>query len=79
MNKSQIAKKIVIFLGHELTTKGLKKDRQKIEAILRTKKRNDRPSVQRFLGMVTYLSRFIHNSTELTEPLRKLIKERRTI
>ena len=35
----------------------------------------DKQGVQRFLGMVNYLSPFIPNKAELTEPLRQLVKD----
>ncbi|GFR85654.1 polyprotein [Elysia marginata] len=35
----------------------------------------DKKSLQRYLGMVTYVGKFIPNFTEMTKPLRKLLQK----
>ena len=35
---------------------------------------SDVPAVRRFLGMVTFLSKFVPRLTDLREPLRRLIR-----
>ena len=49
----------VKFMGHLLTSEGLKSDRDKIQAILQMPEPEDLPALKRPLGMVTYLSKFM--------------------
>lgn len=65
--------KEVKFLGHLLTETGLKADQIKIEAIERLGIPSCKKQLQRFLGMINYLAKFIPNMSEITEPLRKLL------
>ena len=62
----------VKFMGHLLTSEGLKPDPNKIQAILQLPEPEDRPALKRFLGMVTYLSKLMPHLSEMTEPLRRL-------
>lgn len=50
-------------------------DDEKIDTILKMESPKNVKELERFLGMVTYVSKFINNATELTAPLRKLIKK----
>ncbi|KAK7584247.1 hypothetical protein V9T40_008790 [Parthenolecanium corni] len=65
----------VRFLGHIFSNKGLCPDPTKIDGILALKTPSTVAELQRFLGSVTYLGKFIENLSELTEPLRKLLKK----
>ena len=56
------------------TDAGLKPDQSKIIAIVDMPVPSDVPAVRRFLGMVTYLSKFVPRLTDLCEPLRRLIR-----
>lgn len=71
--KCQFDKQSIKFLGHIVTAKGLKPDPDKIDAINRLKTPTDKKALQRLLGMVTYLSKFISNLSEITKPLRQLL------
>lgn len=63
----------VKFLGHVVSCDGLKADPEKLDAIRRLKRPETRVQLQRVLGMVTYLAKFIPNLSSITEPLRKLL------
>ena len=63
----------VTYIGHTLSSNGLKPDVNKVEAIRRIDTPNDKPAVQRFLGMATYLAKFIPNFSQLASPLRVLL------
>lgn len=63
------------FLGHILSAKGMELDNEKVEAIKKLKEPQNKTELQRFLGMVTYLQKFIPNMSELTQPLRKLLEK----
>ncbi|KAJ8049077.1 hypothetical protein HOLleu_01650 [Holothuria leucospilota] len=60
------------FMGHTLTANGLKADPHKIEAIEKMPEPNDVPGVQRFVGMVKYLSKFLPSLSNKCEPLNRL-------
>ena len=49
------------FIGHILTTDGLKSDPSKVNAVLNMPKPTDIAGIQRLLGMVKYLAKFIPN------------------
>lgn len=72
-NKCEYGKKRVKFLGHIFSANGYEADPDKIEAINKLKVPTNVKELQRLLGMVTYLSKFIKNLSNITEPLRKLL------
>ena len=47
----------------------------KIESILEMPKPEDKKDVQRLLGLINYVRKFIPNLSELTAPLRELLVE----
>jgi hypothetical protein len=62
------------FMGHLITNEGLKPDPAKIDAVAKMTKPTDVKSIQRFIGFVTYLSRFLPDLSDRLEPLRQLVK-----
>ena len=60
----------VRYVGHVLSADGVKPDPQKVEAINRMPVPVNREELQRFLGVVTYLSKFILNMSQKSAPLR---------
>ena len=62
----------VKFMGHLLTSQGLMPDPEKIQAILQMPEPDDLTALKRFLGMVTYLAKFMPHLSQMTEPLRRL-------
>ena len=65
----------VSYLGHLLTENGVKVDPGKVLCIQNIETPNNVKSLQRFLGMVTYLSRFIPNFSQAAAPLRELLEK----
>ena len=65
----------VTYLGHKLTGEGVKPDQSKVDAILNMPAPNDKQGVQRLLGMVNYLTKFIPGTAEINTPLRELLKK----
>ena len=59
--KSQIALDEISYIGHVLSKEGLKPDPQKVRAITEMNRPQNREELQRFLGMVTYVAKFIPN------------------
>lgn len=74
-NKSKICVQELVFLGHKISANGIEPDKSKLKAIINMSKPNDKKSLHRFLGMTTYVSRFIPNFSEITNPLREILKK----
>ena len=55
---------------------GLKQIFKKVEAIIKMEQTVDVPAVQRFIGLVKYLSKFLQDPSELCEPLRGLTQKK---
>jgi hypothetical protein len=64
----------VSYVGHVLTYEGVFPDPNKIAAIVDMPVPHDKQAVMRFLGMVTYLGKFKPNVSQLTAPLRDIVK-----
>ena len=62
----------VPYMGHLLTSSGLRPDPQKVKAVLDMPKPDGVQAVQRFLGFVNYLAKFLPRLSDLSEPLRRL-------
>nr|XP_029713688.1 uncharacterized protein K02A2.6-like [Aedes albopictus] len=73
--KCLFAKKSVPYLGHIVSENGLHPDNDKIDAIRRLKVPENKKQLQRLLGMVTYLGKFIVNLSQVTAPLRQLLQK----
>ena len=71
--KLQLRKQEVPYIGHLLTPDGLKPDPNKVKAILEMPTPTEKQSLQRLLGMITYLAKFLPNLSDVTEPLRRLL------
>ena len=71
--KMKLRRSEVPYIGHVLTDKGLKPDRDKIKAMLEMPKPTDVAGVQRLIGFVNYLSKFLPHLSDVCEPLRKLM------
>ena len=74
-NKCQFCKNSIVFLGHIISSEGIRVDPSKTDAITKMSVPQSLTELQRFLGMVNYLSKFIPNLTEVTAPLRVLLKK----
>ena len=62
----------VRFMGHLLTSDGLKADPEKIQAILEMPEPGDITALRRFLGMINYLPKYLVRLSDMTESLRRL-------
>ena len=60
------------FFGGVLTQQGLVSSREKVKAVLEMPTSTDATWLQCFLGMVNYLSKFVHKLSDYTELLRTL-------
>jgi len=75
-DKCSISVTELVFIGDRLTDEGIKPDSNKVEAIDAMDKPTDKKALQRFLGMVTYLGKFIPNLSTITAPLRALLHDK---
>ncbi len=73
-DKCHIKQSAVPYVGHLITAEGLKADPAKIEAVKSMPAPINKDGVRRFLGFVTYLSKFLPNLSEVDAPLRQLLK-----
>lgn len=62
----------VKFMGHILTNDGLKADPDKVTAVKNMPVPESVVSLQRFIGMVKYLAKFLPALSDMSEPLRRL-------
>ena len=60
----------MVYHGTKLSDQGIQADEEKVKAIKAMPEPEDKKGVQRFLGMINYLSPFILHKASLTEPLR---------
>lgn len=62
------------FLGHELSSNGIRPTESKIEAIKNFREPSTLSELRSFLGLITYVGRFIPQLAEKTEPLRIMLR-----
>lgn len=63
------------YLGHIISKDGITLDDSRIKAIVSMKSPKDRKELERFLGVINYVSKFIPNFQNLFSPLRSLLKK----
>jgi hypothetical protein len=74
-DKVHLRQSSIPYVGHLLTSDGLKPDPEKTRALQDMPAPQNKEDVKRFLGFVTYLGKFIPNLSEETSCLRALMKE----
>ena len=74
-NKLRFRLESVKYHGHVLTSEGIHPDDEKVEAITQMPRPKDKAETRRFLGMVTYLSKFIPQLSDVTQPLCNFTKQ----
>ena len=70
-----ICKERVKYVGHELSQDGLRPTEERIQAIVDLPTPTDKPALQRFLGMIGYVGKFIPNLAEIAKPVRTVFKQ----
>ena len=63
------------YLGSIVSAEGFRPDPDKIKAIVDMPQPQNKQDLQRLLGVVNYLSQYIPNMSEITAPLRSLLKK----
>ena len=75
--KCQFSQTEVIFLGHKVTADGIKPDPSKTSAIDNIPEPKTKLELQRFLGMINFIGKFIPNLAKIAGPLRELLHKGR--
>ena len=65
----------VPFIGHVLTADGVRPSAERVRAVTEMPVPEDKPGVRRFVGLVQYLSKFMPKLSDMSAPLRQLMKE----
>lgn len=65
----------VQYIGHKLTAKGVQISDEKVRTVLKMPEPRSIANVQTLPRKVTYMSKFLPNLSEVTEPLKMLIQE----
>ena len=73
-DKLRLHLKEVPFIGHNISSEGLKSLPDKIKAVVDTPPPTDVQGVRRFIGMVQYLVKFLPQLSTTTAPLRMLLQ-----
>lgn len=63
------------FIGHRLSSAGLRPMHNKIEAVKQFREPKSSEEVRSFLGLVNYVGKFIPHLATISEPLRQLTKK----
>jgi len=67
----------VSYIGHIcISAKGISPGPEKIKAITNMPPPTDKKGVERLLGTINYLAKFIPNISEITQPIRSLLKKK---
>jgi hypothetical protein len=75
LSKCVFGRSEIEYLGHMLTKDGIKPDPTKIESIIKMEQPKNVKELQRLLGMITYVAKFIPSLSQVCSPLRNLIKK----
>ncbi|XP_008179138.1 uncharacterized protein K02A2.6-like [Acyrthosiphon pisum] len=68
-------RKVLQRARHEITNEGVKPDYNKIKTIKELKPPENKEALQRILGVVNYVGKFLPNVAQINAPLRELIKK----
>lgn len=75
VNKCKVGLSELYYIGHKINEFGVSIDDNKVKAIVHMPPPSDRKALERFLGLVNYVSKFVPNVSNLTAPLRSLLKK----
>lgn len=74
IHKCKFKQTEISFLGHILSPEGVAPADEKVQSILQFRPPQSKEELRSFLGLVTYVSRFIPNLATVNYPLRELLK-----
>lgn len=76
LSKCEFNKSEVKYLGHVFGKSGVQIDEEKVKSIKEMPTLTNKKEVERFMGMCTYVSKFIPNFSDKTAPIRELLKNK---
>ncbi|KAI7789577.1 hypothetical protein IRJ41_019347 [Triplophysa rosa] len=74
--KCQFGVKEITFLGDKLSERGVKPDQSKIQVILNMPRPTDKKAVQRVMGMINFIGKFIPNLSSKTVYMREMLQNK---
>lgn len=74
-SKCKFLVKEIKYVGHVFSEDGIKLDEDKIKAIKQIPTPDNKDKLRKFLGMITYVAKFIPNLSKLSANLRQLLKK----
>ncbi|GBO41607.1 Transposon Ty3-G Gag-Pol polyprotein [Araneus ventricosus] len=75
-NKVQFRVPEVKYLGHVFNVAGMRPDPERVKAVVELKEPKNKLELQRVLGMLNYLRRFVPHFSTKTAALRELLKQK---
>lgn len=78
LDKCEFRKTEIKYLGYIVSDKGIKPDPDNVEAIVNYPQPTSVSEVRQFLGMITYITKFIKDYSSLIQPLRELLQKNKT-
>ena len=76
LKKCEFGKSSINYMGHILSSEGLFPEPEKVNSILHMKPPSNTSEVRSFLGLVTHCSKFVPNFAAITEPLKRLTRQK---
>ena len=73
--KCQFGRKSLKYLGHLVTSEGIRTDPDKVSAIVDLAPPTNLRGLRRFLGMASWYRRYIEGFSKITAPLNRLLKK----
>ena len=74
-DKCEFSRSSIRFIAHIIDCSGLHADPQKTTAVTQFPVPSDIAGIQRFMGMVNHLGKFIPHLADLSDPLRQLLRK----
>lgn len=78
LEKCEFFKQKVRYLGHIIDSNGLRKDDDKVKAIVDAPQPSNVTEVRAFVGLVNYYARFFPNMSQVLSPIYNLLKKSTT-
>lgn len=73
--KCRFLRREICYLGHIITSEGVKPDPQKIRAVKEFPTPKSKKNVKQFLGLIGYYRRFIKDFAKISKPMTLLLKK----